>query len=271
MGQSNPVSGVKALGGVASNLAVHFKHYGHNVAIQTVCGYDYSVIPYLQRFGIDTSLIKTLKRIPTASYTAAIDPRGNIIAALENTEIYNSMTPDFFEDEKDEMVKYPVWVVEVNIPEESVEKIASLLPEGNRCFGIMVNPYKAPRMRPILDKLEILFCNKLEVQSFCDVKITSIEQAKQVVKSIKDMGPKKVFMTMGADGIVYADENDVVFWEVPEVEIVNEIGAGDGFAAGVIEAMLHGKEPFEAVQEGFKLAHQVLKCSNSAHGRLAYP
>jgi len=53
---------------------------------------------------------------------------------------------------------------------------------------------------------------------------------------------ERVFVTMGPKGCYYADREQRGYLDVPEVEVVDRTGAGDGFMGGVIFGVLRGWE-----------------------------
>ena len=66
-----------------------------------------------------------------------------------------------------------------------------------------------------------------------------------------DMGCKCVTIKLGADGAYYATKDESGYVEGFKVEhIVDTVGAGDGFAAGVISALKEGLPLKEAVRRG---------------------
>ena len=66
-----------------------------------------------------------------------------------------------------------------------------------------------------------------------------------------DMGCKCVIIKLGAEGAYYATKEESGYVEGFKVEhIVDTVGAGDGFAAGVISALKEGLSLREAVRRG---------------------
>jgi sugar/nucleoside kinase (ribokinase family) len=62
----------------------------------------------------------------------------------------------------------------------------------------------------------------------------------------------------GADGAAWSDGTQVVRAAGPAVDVHDSTGAGDAFAAGVLEARLSGAGVLEALQAGNALAARAL-------------
>lgn len=56
-------------------------------------------------------------------------------------------------------------------------------------------------------------------------------------RSILDMGPKVVFITEGARGVTGYTKDGAFFVPAPKVDVVDTVGAGDTFNAGVLTAL----------------------------------
>lgn len=72
----------------------------------------------------------------------------------------------------------------------------------------------------------------------CEILINETKIEK-IVEKYRKMGVKKVVIKDGANGSYYADNDKIVFSKSFKVEnIVDTVGAGDGFAVGIISAIL---------------------------------
>lgn len=118
-----------------------------------------------------------------------------------------------------------------------------------------------PNLRPQLwPSTEVMaeYMNKMAAKSdifFPGIKecITCIgeDDPEKAAKKYLDMGCKCVIIKLGGDGAYYATKDECGFVEGFKVEkIVDTVGAGDGFAAGVISALKEGLPLKEAVRRG---------------------
>src|SRR5436305_11870697 len=95
LGTSNPGRVTSDFGGVARNVAENLSRLGRGVLMVSRVGDDETgrdVVRHLQSLAIDTSLISVSAR-PTASYTAILEPDGELVLGLSDMAIYDEITP----------------------------------------------------------------------------------------------------------------------------------------------------------------------------------
>lgn len=78
----------------------------------------------------------------------------------------------------------------------------------------------------------------------------ALERASEAAVELRPRGPKTVIVTVGSAGVVYATEGKTRAVESPKVEVVNPVGAGDCFVAGLIVELASGAPLHEAVLTG---------------------
>ena len=83
-----------------------------------------------------------------------------------------------------------------------------------------------------------------------DVPGDALERASEAADELRARGPKIVIVTAGSAGLVYATEGETRTVESPKVEVVNPVGAGDCFVAGLIAELAAGAPMHEAVRTG---------------------
>jgi len=72
----------------------------------------------------------------------------------------------------------------------------------------------------------------------------------EFMRLVKDMGPKIVVMTMGADGSLAYDGHTYTECGIIKCPVVDTMGAGDSYIAGFLYAICEGKEISEAMAAG---------------------
>ena len=87
-----------------------------------------------------------------------------------------------------------------------------------------------------------------------------VGSAAEVLDAARDAGASEVAVRVGARGAVVAQDGEAV--EVPPhavEEVVDEIGAGDGFAAGFAYGLLQGWGPVACARAGNLIAAHALR------------
>jgi 2-dehydro-3-deoxygluconokinase len=138
---------------------------------------------------------------------------------------------------------------------EATEELVKRAQENNMLFTF------DPNLRPQLWKDKGTMCDYMNtIASKCDIFMPGIEEANILVDSnipeeiaeryIK-IGAKAVIIKLGDKGAYYAMPSEAAHVEGFHVEtVIDTVGAGDGFAAGVLTALKEGLSLREAVRRG---------------------
>jgi 2-dehydro-3-deoxygluconokinase len=89
----------------------------------------------------------------------------------------------------------------------------------------------------LIEKVDLLICGQSDAATVFGLK----GEPEQVLRSLQQrFGIQRVAMTTGETGAVGLEDDTVHSAEGYPVEIIDRIGAGDAFAAGVICGLLEG-------------------------------
>lgn len=75
-------------------------------------------------------------------------------------------------------------------------------------------------------------------------------------------GPSRLIVKDGDVGATEFDRSDTTFVPAVRTTVVEEVGAGDAFAAGYLAALLHGAGPPERLRGGHEIASLVLQSTS---------
>ncbi len=135
-----------------------------------------------------------------------------------------------------------------------------------------------PNLRPVLWKSEAEMVEKLNRLAFqADWVLPGLKEGviltgQQTPEGIADFylerGVKTVVIKTGPDGAWYKTANGEQGAVAPvKVDnVVDTVGAGDGFAVGVISALLEGKTLQQAVQRGNKIGSLAIQVLGDSEG-----
>jgi len=135
-----------------------------------------------------------------------------------------------------------------------------------------------PNLRPVLWKSEAEMVEKLNRLTFqADWVLPGLKEGviltgQQTPEGIADFylerGVKAVVIKTGPDGAWYKTANGEQGAVAPvKVDnVVDTVGAGDGFAVGVISALLEGKTLQQAVQRGNKIGSLAIQVLGDSEG-----
>ncbi|KTS75927.1 MULTISPECIES: sugar kinase [Pantoea] len=98
--------------------------------------------------------------------------------------------------------------------------------------------------------------------------LTGYRQPQDIADFYLDKGVKAVVIKTGGEGAWYktagGEQGQVAAIKVDQV--VDTVGAGDGFAVGVISALLEGKPLVEAIRRGNKIGSLAIQVSGDSEG-----
>jgi len=144
-------------------------------------------------------------------------------------------------DENIDIIKWADFVIfQLEIPQETVLYGAKLAKEYNA--QVIFNPAPITDFNPeILKYVDIFVPNQHEAGQMLNKNIESIDDAKAAVLEFKKMGISQTVITVGKDGSVFNDGDDVFHQPSFPVIAVDTTAAGDcfiaGFCAGISENM----------------------------------
>jgi len=135
-----------------------------------------------------------------------------------------------------------------------------------------------PNLRPTLWKSEAEMVEKLNQLAFqADWVLPGLKEGviltgQQTPEAIADFyltrGVRTVVIKTGSDGAWYktADGEQGAVAAIKVDNVVDTVGAGDGFAVGVISALLEGKSLRQAVQRGNKIGSLAIQVQGDSEG-----
>ncbi|HCK65009.1 MAG TPA: carbohydrate kinase family protein [Anaerolineae bacterium] len=223
----------KQRGGIAPNIAYTMALLGRKPRVMATVGMDFEDYrEWLEAKGVDTSLMKVVTGLFTASFFATTDHASAQIASFYPGAMAHSATQSIKELDKkpdlvvvspsapDAMMKFPAECRELGIPYLYDPSQQILRLEGNELARDM-------------EGAEFLFCNDYEFGLISKKTGWSLDQILEHVKVL--------VITRGKDGAdLYTDGISVHIPTVPEDEIVDPTGVGDAFRGGFLSGYSHG-------------------------------
>lgn len=134
-----------------------------------------------------------------------------------------------------------------------------------------------PNLRPALWPSQTVMAEQLNALAFqCDWVLPGIgegqilcgsDEPDAIARFYLQRGVKLVVVKLGADGAYWATQDDAGQVDAyPVAKVVDTVGAGDGFAVGVISAMLEGKSPADAARRGAWIGAQAVQVRGDTEG-----
>ena len=248
---SNPGRVTVSLGGVGRNIAHNMALMGLDVRLLTAYGSDMNgerVAASCSELGIDLSHALRLTDGATSTYLYLTDPDGEMALAVSDMAICEKISPAYLASHLSQLQNAQVVVADANIPAESLAYLAE-----NCTAPLFVDPVstvKAEKLRPILHKIHTLKPNKLEAELLSGVKIETREDLLRAADRLLEMGVHRLFISLGADGVLAAMGQQRLWLPNLPGHMVNTTGCGDAFMAALVWAYLQGSDLEQTARAG---------------------
>lgn len=252
-----------AAAGAELNVAIGLKRLEHQVGYMSKLGNDplgRFLVKRMQQDGIETNLITWSDERPTAIQLKQKVAEGD--PGTFNFRSFTAARTMTFDDVKDlDFSAYDwfhctgVYAGLTDATRDTIHRLSDIAHKQGSIFSF------DPNLRPYLwpsEKVMADYMNSMAAASDyffpgikeCKICIGEDDPVKAAQKYL-DSGCKCVIIKLGAQGAYYATASESGYVEGFKVEhIVDTVGAGDGFAAGVISAIKEGLSLPEAVRRG---------------------
>lgn len=197
----------------------------------------------------------------SASYTAILDERGDVVAALADMSIYETCFGRALKRKAagGAIANADAVMIDANPPAEAIAMILDLA--RGPVHAIAVSPAKVVRYSPALPRLATLFMNRREMAALTGRPADAPSAA--MVAALRGLGLARAVVTDGPRPVVAFDGEAAFTLTPPETRAVADVtGAGDALAGACVAALMRGAAFADAVREG--VAASVLKLA-SAH------
>lgn len=233
-----------SLGGVGRNIGENLVKLGIDTRLISVLGddlYGSKILEEAKLIGLnmDDSLI--LQGESTSTYLSILDESHDMIVAINHMDIFDRMTVEFIKDKKHVIENSRLCIVDTNIPREVIEYILNTF-KDTEFFLDTVSTTKAKKVKDLIGYFHTIKPNKIEAELLTGIKINNEEDLKRASEYFLEKGVKRVFISLGNEGVFYNDGKCIDHIIAPKVEIVNATGAGDAFVAALAYGHLRDME-----------------------------
>jgi len=240
-GDSNPGVVRMSLGGVGRNIAHNMALLGVDTRLLTAFGDDshaQRIAASCGELGIDVSHALKIPGERTSTYLFIADEAGEMALALSDMDIYRHITPAYLASRAQLLQNAQLVIVDANIPAEAIQWLADHVKPP--IFADPVSTAKAERLRPVLGKLHTLKPNRMEGSLLSGVEIVDEQSLNRAADALLGTGLRRVFISLGGDGVLAADHSGRVRLPCMRGRIMNTTGCGDAFMAALAWAYLEG-------------------------------
>lgn len=246
MRDSNPGAVTIKPGGVGRNIAHDLRLLGMDVSLIAPIGGDIfgsAILESCKALGMDMSMAVLMPEMRSSTYLYVTDAGGDMFIAINEMDIMRSITPERLAPLMERINSADAVVIDANLSPETIDYIAANI--SVPLYADAVSAAKAARLKNALPKLAAFKPNELEAKA-----LTGCEELKTAAGMLLEAGVKRVFVSMGAEGMLACEAGEQILVPPVETKVVNTTGAGDSVAAAIVYGGTHGM----SLEETAKLA-----------------
>ncbi|HEY7834945.1 MAG TPA: carbohydrate kinase family protein [Ktedonobacterales bacterium] len=272
---SNPVQVSESYGGVARNVAENLGRLGCRPLLLTAVGDDGEGADLLAATAAADVATGQALRVPgarTGSYTAVLEPSGELVIALNEMGVTDELTVDALAARWERIAAAGLVFADTNLPPATLDYlIARCRDERLRLVIDPVSAIKAARLPERLDGVSAILPDRLEAAVLAGLPAgptaDGADQAPDVWEAlaarIRDRGARAVVISLGAAGLFYSSSGVSFQSAALGGAVVDVTGAGDALAAGFLLGLLEGEPPERCCRLGLAAAALTVRSDRS--------
>lgn len=238
---SNPGKTKMSLGGVGRNIGENLSKLGVKTKLITALGediYGNKILDEAKSIGMDMEHSLIMQENPTSTYISILDETGDMIVAIAHMDIFDKIPLDFIKGKRDVIEGSKVCVIDTNMSLDIIEYIVNNY-KNTKFFLDTVSTTKAKKVKDIIGKFHTIKPNKIEAEILSGMPIREYEDLEKVSEFFLYKGVKRVFITLGEQGVFYNDGSNKGKISTDKVKVINATGAGDAFVAAMVYSYLN--------------------------------
>ena len=262
-----------APGGKGANQAVAASKAGVEVKMIGKIGNDpfgNNVINAIQNNGVDISSILTSSTVSTgvAVITVEVKKDGNTNSICVVPGSNMDISIDEIKYLENEIKQYSAVILQLEISMEVNEYIAKLAKENDVTVFLNPAPYK-PMSKQLLSNVDFIIPNEHEASDITGIKLKETDASRDEVilmgKELLSLGVKNCIITLGKNGSVYINEDEIYFNPAIICEnVVDPTAAGDTFIGYFVASYVNGLN----IKECMRVASYASKITVSRLGAM---
>jgi pseudouridine kinase len=255
----------QSAGGVARNIAENLARLEVPTVLLTAVGDDRAgqrVLDQCEASGVDCSYVRRVADSRTGTYLALFKPDGDLMAAINDYAVMEAVDRDYLLNHEALIAEAEMIVIDATLSETALEVVFDLAARYEvRVCADPTTPELAERLCPYIAQLYLMTPNAAETNVLCalDDPASDRETATTAARQLVMLGTHIAVVTMGDQGLAYADGSGGGFIRAIHTNVVDSTGAGDALTGAVIFGLLNEVPLDEAMRLGVTAASLTLQ------------
>jgi ribokinase len=188
----------------------------------------------------------------TGTALISVDSKGeNEIIVISGSNMM--LTPEDVQRKREIFLGVKVVITQLEIPLNTVEKMARLSKENGTIF--ILNPAPAKELpENLISMADYLTPNQTELEILSGLRVSDEASIEKAAVRLLQKGVKNVIVTMGEKGAFLVNNELKKNYPSKKVKVVDSTGAGDAFNGALAYALSTDKKIGEAIQFAISVA-----------------
>lgn len=252
-------------GGKGANQAVAAARAGASVTILSKLGDDFigaGIIDNLRTNGVDVSRVEMVKGLQNDNSKILIHAKDKDNEISRVSGAIDSFTPSMVTDNADTILAARVVVSQLKAPKEVIEKLIDFCYKNHKFLVLTpCRPQKLVATDPhnieLINKIGMIFCNQEECETIFGTND---------IESCVSQYPCKLVVTLGKDGLMYHDGEQVVKMPAIQTTVKDTTGAGDTLCGNFVAAYCEGMSVIDALRRSICAATIKIQKESAQEG-----
>jgi len=231
-----------SFGGIGLNIVENLARLGVSAAFISTTGNDFagrSAADHLQNLGVNVDNVYFMEGENTATYVSVFNLLGDLELSLYNRNVIDRISPSLIDGAMATIKASKIVGLDASLPIETLKYITETL-EGIPLFLDPASILGAEQAKEIIGKVHTVKANRVEAEVLCGKGILSEDEIMAAGNWFTEQGVQRVFITMGAGGAYYKEGTQEGILRPTNGSVVRTPGAGDTFAAAVMDGFVRG-------------------------------
>lgn len=248
---------VKKFGGSPANIVINTKRLGLNSTVVSSVGNDGFgdfLVSYLQNQGVDASLI-TRTTCPTSMVVVTRSKGTPVPIFYRGADYQIEYTKKLEETIKNsKIMHFSTWPLSREKSRKVVEKGVETARKSGTLIGFDPNYHKdlweedfdgVGYIKSIIKYVDFIKPSEDDAE-----RLFGKDTPENQIRKFLELGAKLVVMTLGKDGVIVADKNQIQRFCTLATEVQDTTGAGDAFWSGFYTGIVKGRSILDSVKVG---------------------
>jgi pseudouridine kinase len=253
-----------SVSGVARNIAENLARLEvETVLLSAIADDDMGqlLITQSENADIDCSHVLRVDGARTATSLTIETEDGETFSMIDDYSIMDYLDSDYLIEHEPLFVDASIIVIDATLSDETLDTLFELATRYDvKVCADPTSPLLAGRLCDYIGNLYLIVPNASETVALCslDEPATDRDSAIKTAQQLVNMGAKIAVVTLGDQGLAYADNSGGGYIRAIHTEVIDTSGAGDAFSGAVIFGLLNDVPVDEAMRLGISAASLTL-------------